>query len=465
MGISMSFYKTPLKYGTTVIDEFIPKTLSDVTVLQIEEYKPDFSDVEKKLDAVLAEPIGSKPFDELVGDVYSNGKIVMFIVDDNTRPNIHTRILLPMLANRLLALGVRKEDVRIIIACGTHSKPTPEAIEKRILGSRLFEKWKDNVLIHDSDTGNRDLGKTKRGAPILIDEKVLDASLLIPLSDSEYHYFAGQAGTVKLFCPGVAGRETIRVNHPRMFDIERGFDPGCRLGNTKGNPVIEEMIEVATSVKQKLPMFCVDTIVHHGEIVYVQAGDLIECHRAASGPLRKLRVVEVDDPGDIVFVSVGELGLNLYQAGKGIHAAWNAVRHDMKGWIVLLAPCQEGIGSAGYEEAMHAVKDMMVKDALKFVIEKYGSEQTFKIGNQKPPDLFRILLDVAEHNIKVVTQLDPKELREIYRMDAINPERPEDAQQVLREITERFVRENPDIPNPRVYVLDDPGLLIEVKNR
>ncbi|MFW9912018.1 MAG: lactate racemase domain-containing protein [Candidatus Thorarchaeota archaeon] len=461
----MSFYKTPLKYGTTVIDEFIPKTLSDVTVLQIEEYKPDFSDFEKKIEDVLANPIGSKPFNSLVNEVYSEGKIMMFIVDDNTRPNIHTRILLPILTKRLFTLGVRKEDIRIIIASGSHTKPTPEAIENRILGTALYSEWKDNVLIHDCDSGNRNLGSTKKGAPILIDEQVLGASLLIPLSDSEYHYFAGQAGTVKLFCPGVAGRETIRVNHPRMFDVERGFVPGCRLGNTKGNPVIQEMIEIATSVKQKLPMFCIDTIVHHGEIVYVQAGDLIECHRAASEPLRKLRVVETDDPGDIVFVSVGELGLNLYQAGKGIHAAWNAVRHDMKGWIVLLAPCQEGIGSAGYEEAMHAVKGMMVRDALKYVIENYGSEQTFKIGNQKPPDLFRILLDVAEHNIKLVTQLDPKELAEVYRMDARNPDSPQDAQRVLREIIEQFVRENPAIPNPKVYVLDDPGLLIEVKNR
>ncbi|MFW9887027.1 MAG: hypothetical protein ACFFER_02520, partial [Candidatus Thorarchaeota archaeon] len=187
--------------------------------------------------------------------------------------------------------------------------------------------------------------------------------------------------------------------------------------------------------------------------------------KAASEPLRKLRVVETDDPGDIVFVSVGELGLNLYQAGKGIHAAWNAVRHDMKGWIVLLAPCQEGIGSTGYEEAMHAVKGMMVKDALKYVIENYGSEQTFKIGNQKPPDLFRILLDVAEHNIKAVTQLNPKELAEVYRMDARNPKSPEDAQRVLREIIRQFVSESPDIPNPKIYVLDDPGLLIEVNNR
>ncbi|MHA2356183.1 MAG: lactate racemase domain-containing protein, partial [Candidatus Thorarchaeota archaeon] len=196
----MSFYKTPLKYGATVIDEFIPKTLTDVTVLQIEEFKPDFSDLQNKLEEVLTNPIGSKPFDELVGEIYSKGKTVMFIVDDNTRPNIHTRILLPILTKRLFTLGVIRDDIRIIIASGSHKKPTPEAIKNRILGP-LYDEWKDHVLIHDCDSGNVDLGKTMKGAPILIDEQVLNASLLIPLSDSEYHYFAGQAGTVKLFCP------------------------------------------------------------------------------------------------------------------------------------------------------------------------------------------------------------------------------------------------------------------------
>jgi len=461
----MSFYKTPIKYGATVIDDFISLEHEEVSVLEVEEYRQDFDDFEAKLNSVLEKPIGSKPFDELVQDVYEPSKIIMFIVDDNTRPNIHTRALLPPLTERLLNLGVRREDIKIVIASGSHKKPSPEAIESRILGSQIFDEWKDHILIHDCDAGNRALGKTSRGTPIFIDEQVLEASLLIPLSDSEYHYFAGQAGTVKLFCPGVAGRETIRVNHPRMFDLERGFHPGCRLGNCVGNPVIEDMIEIATNVKEKLPMFCVDTIVNHGEIVYLQAGDLIECHNAAADPLRNLRVVEVDEPGDIVFVSVGELGLNLYQAGKGIHAAWNAVRHDLKGWIILLAPCQEGIGSEGYEEAMYASKDMMVKDALKFVIETYGSEKTFKIGNQKPPDLYRIFLDVAEHNVKVVTELDSKELWDIYRMEGINPQGPEDAQRIMRGLVERFVKENPDISNPRVYVLPDAGLLVEVKNR
>ncbi len=458
----MTYHKTPLKYGDQIIDDFIPKDIHDVTILRVDEYKPDFSDLRAKLNQVLDKPLGSKPFNELVKEVYSNGKRILFMVDDKTRPNIHTKVLLPIIAERLLKLGVRKEDINIIISSGSHAIASPREVQDRILGPEIYKEWGDNVLTHNCDSGNSNVGVTIRGTPILIDDQVLSSCLLIPLSDSEYHYFAGQAGTVKIFCPGVAGRETIRINHPRMFDLEKGFHDGCRLGNVKGNPVIEDMIEITSKMKERIPIFCVDAIVNDGEIVYLQAGDIIECHKAASPPLRQLRVVDVDKPGDLVFVSVGELGVNLYQAGKGIHAAWNAIRHDSKGWIVLLAPCEDGIGSAAYEEAMEAAKDMEVQDALKFVIETYGSEKTFKIGNQKPPDLFRILLDVAEGNIKVVSGLDPGELRSIYRMEGCKPDNPHEVQKILRDLVNRFLKEN---PKPRIYVLDDPGLLINVKNQ
>ncbi len=458
----MEYHSTPLNYGGDEIDEFIPKRIEDVTILQVDAYTPDFSDFEMKLNEVLDSPVGSKPFNEFVAGSYSEGKRILFMVDDKTRPNIHTRKLLPLVTDRLMSIGVRKEDIGIIISSGSHVPASSQEVEDRILGPELYEIWGKNVLTHDCDSGNTLVGETSRGTPILIDQQVLDSCLLIPLSDSEYHYFAGQAGTVKVFCPGVAGRETIRVNHPRMFDLEKGFNEGCRLGNCEGNPVIEDMIEITSIMKEKLPIFCVDTIVHHGEIVYVQAGDIIECHKSASAPLRTLRVVDVDEPADLAFVSVGKLGVNLYQAGKGIHAAWNALRHDRKGWIVLLAPCEDGIGSAAYEEAMHAAKDLEVKDALRFVIEKYGSEETFKIGNQKPPDLFRILLDVAEGNIKVVSGLDPEELRNIYRMEGCLVQNAHEVQQILRNLVERFLEEN---PKPRIYILSDPGLLINVKNQ
>jgi nickel-dependent lactate racemase len=461
-GIPMAYYNTPLKYGNQEINDFIPRDIKDVEVLRVERYTPDFTDMEKRLNQVLDSPLGTKPFNELVKEVYSKGKRILFMIDDKTRPNLHTKILLPLLTERLLKIGVRKEDIGIIISSGSHAVATPKEIEERILGPSLYKDWKDNLLNHDCDKGNENVGMTSRGTPILIDKQVLDSALLIPLSDSEYHYFAGQAGTVKLFCPGVAGRETIRINHPRMFDLKKGFVDCCRLGNCEGNPVIEDMIEITTKMLERIPIFCVDCIVNDGKIVYLQAGDIIECHKAASAPLRKLRVVDVDKPGDIVFVSVGELGVNLYQAGKGIHAAWNAVRHDRKGWIILLAPCEDGIGSAAYAEAMEASKDMEVQDALKFVIQTYGSEKTFKIGNQKPPDLFRILLDVAEGNIKLISSLDPDEVRRVYRMEGCKPENPQAIQKLLRETVARFLKENPE---PRIYVLEDAGLLINVKNQ
>ncbi len=457
-----SYHSTPLKYGDTVIDEFIPKDVTDLSVLRVDEYTPDFTDLKTKLSQVLDSPIGSKPFNELVKEIYSEGKRILFMVDDKTRPNIHTKILLPLIADRLLDIGVQKSDIWIIISSGSHALASPEEVEQRILGPDLYKIWGSNVLNHNCDDGNKKVGTTSRGTPILIDEQVLESCLLIPLSDSEYHYFAGQAGTVKLFCPGVAGRETIRINHPRMFDLEKGFHEDCRLGQCEGNPVIEDMIEVTQIMKEKLPIFCVDTIVNVGEIVYVQAGDIIECHKAASPPLKTLRVVDVDEPGDLVFVSVGELGVNLYQAGKGIHAAWNALRHDKKGWIVLLSPCEDGIGSAAFTEAMQASKDLEVQDALRFVIETYGTEQTFKIGNQKPPDLFRILRDVEEGNIKIISGLDADELRSIYRMEGCSVDNASEVEGTLRDLVNRFLKEN---PNPKVYVLADPGLLINVKNQ
>ncbi|MGQ4912873.1 MAG: lactate racemase domain-containing protein [Candidatus Thorarchaeota archaeon] len=462
VGTDMGFHNTPLKYGDHLIDEFIPDTVSDVEIIQIGQYEPDFKELGQKLDEVLANPLGMKPLADVIRDVYAPGRRVLFMVDDKTRPNIHTKALLPLVVEHLQRAGVKKEDIGIIIASGSHVPASPEEVEERILGPDLYAVWKDQILTHDCDSGNLRVGTSTMGTPILIDQQALDSCLLIPLSDSEYHYFAGQAGTVKLFCPGVAGRETIRINHPRMFDLEKGFVDGCRLGNCNGNPVIEDMIEIAEIMKERIPIFCVDCIVHHGEIVYLQAGDIVECHKAAAEPLRELRVVEVDEPGDMVFVSVGELGVNLYQAGKGVHAAWNAVRHDRKGWIVLLAPCEDGIGSAGYEEAMHAAKDLEVRDALRFVIERYCSEKTFKIGNQKPPDLFRILLDVEEGNIKVVSGLDPEELRSIYRMEGCSVKDHTEVQAVLRDLVERYLKEH---PNPRIYVLDDPGLLVKVKHQ
>ncbi|MGY5852626.1 MAG: lactate racemase domain-containing protein, partial [Candidatus Thorarchaeota archaeon] len=119
----MSYHKTPIKYGSKIVDDFIPEEITDVSILEADEYTPDFTDFQIKLNEVLARPLGSKPFDILVKDVYSKGEIITIIVDDNTRPNIHTRALLPHVIRRLLANGVDENDIRVMLATGSHKTP------------------------------------------------------------------------------------------------------------------------------------------------------------------------------------------------------------------------------------------------------------------------------------------------------------------------------------------------------
>jgi nickel-dependent lactate racemase len=229
------------------------------------------------------------------------------------------------------------------------------------------------------------------------------------------------------------------------------------MGNTLKNPVISDMKEMADLVQKNIPVFCIDVIMDKGEITHLHAGNIISLHDMAQDILFKRRVIEVDQPGDLVLVSVGELGLNLYQAGKGIHAAWNAAKKP-GGTILLLAPCQDGAGTHGYQETMEKIREMDLDQALEWVLENRCRQDNFRIGNQKPVDTIRILRSLGESKIKILSEMDPSELREIYRLDPI----PDNGspQESLRSFLDGFLSENPDA---LVYVLKDASLYIVPK--
>jgi nickel-dependent lactate racemase len=446
-------------YGSVIIDYFIPKALKQVKILKPSPFTRDFVDLDVKFHELLENPLGMDvSFHKLISQVYEVGKRITVIVDDHTRANVHTKLLLPMLLRELASYEVRNDDVRILIATGTHRAPTEDELERGILGPKVYAQWRNHVLIHKCDEDCGVLGETSQKTPVYLNSSIIHSCLVIPLTDSEYHYFAGQAGTVKSLCPGVAGRETVRRNHPKMFDLDRGFKPDCRLGNTLNNPVIQEIREIAEMVKKETPIFGIDSIVINGEIVYLHGGDIIALHDAACGPLRELSVVEVDKPADLVFVSPGELGLNLYQACKGVHAGWNAVRKDGRGLIVILAPCRDGVGNKSFYQAMYECGDKSVRDGLRYVLDNYCTEEVFQIGNQKPVDLLRILITLGEGNLKIYSEMDSKELTKVFRMDAIPRLRGKTAQETLRRTVQEYLKIN---PNPIIYILQDAGILVK----
>lgn len=452
----MAYLDISIEYGDQTLSNFIPEGRGTIQVINSPEVQSEISDLKTDLIHALENPTNASPLKELIADHYPGcGKKVIVIADDNTRPNKHTRILYPLLLPYLIDVcGVQKEDLAILIASGTHRPPSPAEIRERILGEMIYDEYKDQILVHNDQENLAVLGISSRGTPITINKDAINACLLIPVTDSEYHYFAGVAGTVKQLFPGVAGRKTINTNHTQMFDKKTGFKAVCRLGNTTHNPVISDMKEMASKVQEELPVFCIDAIMDHGEITRLNAGDIIALHELANKLLYHRRVIHVDKAADLVIVTVGGVGLNLYQAGKGTHAAWNAAKKP-GGTVLLLAPCQDGVGSAGYHDAMEAVKDMDLDQALLWVLDNTCSKETFRIGNQKPVDVLRMLKSLGENQIKILSEMDPEELLHTYRIASIpDAGTPEES---LRQYVSEFLDEKPDA---LVYVLKDAGLFV-----
>jgi nickel-dependent lactate racemase len=444
-------------YGDEPISHFIPADL-DVHVLEppgLPEPGRTFTNVEKRFNDILTNPIDSKGLEELIKN--RERPRIMVLVDDGTRPNKHTKILLPLLFEKLLSeFKVNKDDIRLMIASGSHSPPNDDLLENKILGPPLYREWKDHIMIHKQAENCRHLGTSTLGTPIWVNIDVLESGLIIALTDSEYHYFAGVAGTVKQFYPGCAGKETIARNHPQMFDKVHGFNPACRLGNTAGNPVIQDMIQMAQLTKKMVPVFCIDAVMGGEEIVMLDAGDINSLHELRREALKPLRVVEVDEPADLVIVSTGPLSINLYQGGKGFHAGWNAVKDG--GDILLLARCDLGHGSQNYYDTMQEINGMGLDEALPQVIETKCSIENFKIGNQKVVDLIRILKRATCH---MITEMDQEQLEDVFRINYVP--RSGDVQASLRTWIQNF-RDHKK-RDPLVYVLPDAGNYIDVKSR
>jgi len=344
-----------------------------------------------------------------------------------------------------------------MVASGSHSAPSEELLKNKILGSEIYDAWRDNVIVHKQTENCKNLGNSSYGTPIEVDIDVLESGLVIAVTDSEYHYFAGVAGTVKSFFPGCAGKETIARNHPMMFDPVHGFKPECRLGNTRGNPVIQDMIEMAKMTKKMVPVFCIDAVMDgEDNVVILNGGDINSLHELVLEQLKPLRIVEVDKPADLVLVSTGALSINLYQGGKGFHAGWNAVKEG--GDVLLFAHCPLGVGSDNYQATMEEIKAMDLDEAMKYAIENKCSIDNFKIGNQKVIDILRILKRCTCH---MVTEMDKDLLEDTFRIKYV-PHTGTIQESLRAWITKYREEKNRD---PLVYVLPDAGNYIDVKNR
>jgi nickel-dependent lactate racemase len=157
----------------------------------------------------------------------------------------------------------------------------------------------------------------------------------------EPHFFAGYSGGPKGVLPALAGGESVLTNHSR----EMIAHPNATWGVTEGNPIWEEMREVALMAD---PTFLLNvTLNAEKRITGVFAGEMLAAHRAGCDFVKASAMVAVDAPYDIVITTNSgyPLDQNLYQTVKGMSAASRIVKEG--GAILMAAACQDGLPDHG----------------------------------------------------------------------------------------------------------------------
>jgi nickel-dependent lactate racemase len=303
----------------------------DARLLAVFDYprvgKPTLDQERAAVEKALANPIGSSP----LADLARPGKRIAILVDDWTRPTPAYRIL-PVLLERLAAVGCEDKHISIIIAKGMHRRLSREEMAQKV-GKDVVERFEVNN--HDPHDNLVELGKSPSGTPVFINRTVVEADLRIAVGSVVAHPIAGFGGGAKIIVPGVAGHGTIHNNHCLSNH------PSVTIGCVDGNPVRKDMEDIARMVH--LDMIVNSILSPRLEIVDAVAGDVVAAHREGVRRYRAIYGVDIREQAEVGVVGASPRDGTFGHAVFALYAGAPMVRSG--GALILLAPCNDGPGS------------------------------------------------------------------------------------------------------------------------
>lgn len=271
-------------------------------------------------------------------------KTACILICDITRPVPHV-VLLPPLIEELVAGGIARENILILVATGLH-RPNEGDELREVIGSDLIFRSVPiaNHFARDREA-HADLGRTASRIPILIDRRFAEADLRVAVGLVEPHFMAGYSGGRKLVVPGVAHCDTI-------FRLHAGGimnDPRAANCIIDGNPVHGEQLDMIRAVGETFALNVV--IDEQRQIGFVNFGEVKASHAEAVAYMRLY--AEVPLPRRFKTVVTAAAGYPLdktfYQTIKGMVGALNIL--EPGGTIVIASECSEGMGSPEFVEA------------------------------------------------------------------------------------------------------------------
>jgi len=149
--------------------------------------------------------------------------------------------------------------------------------------------------------------------------------------------------------PGVAGLRTVMSNH----GVSHLNDPNATFGVTQGNPLWEEMRDIALRAG---PSFLLNVSLNERrQITGVFAGDLLAAHLVGCEFVRQSAMQKFDAPFDVVLATNSgyPLDQNLYQGVKGMSAGVRVLKPG--GTLILACECREGVpANSSYDQLLRS---------------------------------------------------------------------------------------------------------------
>ena len=291
--------------------------------------------------AALERPIAAAPL-----QVLARGKAsACILICDITRPVPNHLFLRPMI-EAMVSAGIPLAAITVLVATGLH-RPNEGAELAELVG----DPWVlANVRVENhfarNDADHVDLGVTaKRGVPVKIDRRFVEAELRIATGLVEPHFMAGYSGGRKVVAPGVAHQDTIRTFHSARF-ME---DPLAVQCNLEGNPLHEEQLDI---VRRIGAIYALNTVQDEDrDLAFVSFGEIIESHLAAVRFAAASCEVPVERRYQTVVTSAAGYPLDktYYQTVKGMVTPLDILAPG--GRLIIASECSEGFGSAEFREA------------------------------------------------------------------------------------------------------------------
>ncbi|MBQ9814980.1 MAG: DUF2088 domain-containing protein [Lachnospiraceae bacterium] len=240
----------------------------------------------------INKPYGLKPLRELA----VGRKKVCIVFDDISRAT-PTKVLAEVVLEELHAAGIQKDQISFICALGCHGAHSREEFVNK-LGKEIVTNYA--IYNHNCYDNLTNIGKSKDGYDVMINNEVMDSDLKIGIGAILPHVFNTFGGGGKIIIPGVAGIDSIQQTHIAAIDFAKkhNITSSATMGDLRVTAMREKIEEVCGMIGEFFKVDCLYNT--RAEIVDVYAGDVVEEYYAAIPMASKIYSTKRAENKDVI---------------------------------------------------------------------------------------------------------------------------------------------------------------------